>query len=232
MIKQTEFELRKISEGVFDKSVLMTLYKLSRRGCLDEIKSIISTGKESNVYHGLLREKEIAIKIYSIETSDFKTMERYIRGDRRFSSWKNRRQLIFNWAKKEFDNLSRVYKTVRCPEPICVEKNVLVMGFVGEDGIPAPKLKDLPPENPEKFFNEIIHYIRSMYHKGLIHSDLSEYNILNWDEPVLIDFSMGVLLDHPLADELLRRDITNVLNYFKKFGIKKSEEEILNFVKE
>ena len=231
MVKQTEFELRKISEGVFDKSALMTLYKLTRRGCLDEIKSIISTGKESNVYHGFLGEREIAIKIYLIETSDFKTMEKYIRGDKRFSGWKNRRQLIFNWAKKEFRNLSRVYKTVKCPEPICVEKNVLVMSFIGEDGIPAPKLKDLPAENPEKFFKRITHYIRELYRKGIVHGDLSEYNILNWNEPVLIDFSMGILLDHPLADELLKRDITNVSNYFRKFGIEKNKEEILDFVK-
>jgi len=231
MIKQTEFELRKISEGVFDKSTLMTLYRLSRKGCIDEIKSIVSTGKESNVYHGFLKGREIAIKIYRVETSDFKKMEQYISGDRRFSGWKNRRQLIYNWAKKEFKNLGRIYKKVKCPEPICVENNVLVMSFIGENGIPAPKLKDLPAENPEKFFKKITHYIRTMYHKGLVHGDLSEYNILNWDEPVLIDFSMGVLLDHPLADELLKRDVTNVSNYFRKFGVEKNEEEILNFVK-
>jgi RIO kinase 1 len=230
-MKQTEFELRKISEGVFDKSTLMTLYKLSRKGCLDDIKGIISTGKESNVYHGILGEKEIAIKIYMIEASDFKTMERYIRGDNRFHGWKNRRQLIYNWAKKEFRNLSRVHGKVNCPKPIGFENNILVMSFIGEDGVPAPRLKDLPPENPEKFFKGITHYMREMYRDGMIHGDLSEYNILNHGKPVIIDFSMGILLDHPLAEELLDRDIVNVLNYFRKFGIEKTEKEILEFVK-
>jgi RIO kinase 1 len=231
MTRQSEFELRKVSEGVFDKSTLMALYRLSRRGCFDEIRSIVSTGKESNVYHGFLGGREVAVKIYLIETSDFKTMERYIKGDIRFHGWKNRRQLIYNWAKKEFKNLSRVYGRVKCPKPICVENNVLVMDFIGEKGVPAPKLKDLPAENPEKFFKKTTHYLREMYREGLIHGDLSEYNILNWNEPVLIDFSMGVLLDHPLAEELLERDVRNILDYFRKFGIEKNPEEVLDFVR-
>lgn len=230
--KQTKSELRKISEGVFDQSTLAALYRLSRKGCLDEIKGIISTGKESNVYHGLLGDEEIAIKIYKGETSDFKTMEKYITGDRRFGGWRNRRQLVYSWAKKEFKNLSRVYDRVKCPRPICFEDNILVMSFIGERGVHAPRLKDLPPKNPGKFLKEITRYMREMYRKGMVHGDLSEYNILNWGEPVLIDFSMGVLLDHPLADELLKRDVANVLDYFRGFGIEGNGEDMLNFIKE
>lgn len=231
MTKQTEYELRKISEGVFDKSTLMTLYSLSRKNLLDELKSIVSTGKESNVYHGLLKGVDIAVKIYLVETSDFKTMEKYLRGDRRFSAWKNRRHLIYNWAKKEFKNLSRLHSVVRCPRPLGVEKNVLVMEFIGKEGIPAPRLKDSPPENPQRFFKKIKQYMRAMYEQGIVHGDLSEYNILNCDEPVIIDLSMGVLLDHPLAEELLRRDVQNVLDYFRRFGIEEDKEKILDFVK-
>ncbi|MBN2013857.1 MAG: serine protein kinase RIO [Candidatus Altiarchaeota archaeon] len=231
MIKQTEYELRKISEGVFDRSTLMTLYDLSKKNLIRELKSIVATGKESNVYHGLLNREEIAVKIYLVETSDFKTMEKYLRGDRRFSSWKNHRHLIYNWAKKEFKNLSRLQSVVRCPKPIGVENNVLVMEFIGEDGIAAQRLKDSPPENPKRFFRKIKQYMKAMYKQGIIHGDLSEYNILNWGEPVIIDLSMGVLLDHPLAEELLRRDIRNVLNYFRKFGIEEDEEKVLDFVR-
>lgn len=229
--KQTEYELRKISEGVFDKSTLMSLYKLVRKGHLDEMKGIISTGKESNVYHGLLGKKEIAIKIYSVETSDFKTMDLYVRGDHRFHGWRNRRQLIYTWAQKEFQNLSNIYRKIKCPVPIAVEKNILVMTFIGKNRIPAPKMKDLPPEDPERYLEKILKYIREMYSLGLIHGDLSEYNVLNWKQPYLIDFSMGVLLDHPLAEELLQRDIRNILNYFRKFGVDRDEGEVLNFVK-
>ena len=215
----------------FDKSTLMSLYKLLKKGYLNEMRGIISTGKESNVYHGLLGKKEVAIKIYSIETSDFKTMDRYIKGDHRFHGWRNRRQLIYCWVQKEFQNLSKVYRKINCPVPIAVEKNILVMSFIGKNGIPAPRMKDLPPDDPEGYLEKILKYIREMYSLGLIHGDLSEYNVLNWKQPYLIDFSMGVLLDHPLAEELLQRDIRNILNYFRKFGIEKDEEETLKSIK-
>jgi len=231
MPTKTEFELRKISESVFDKSTLMTLYKLAKDKKLDEMVGIVSTGKESNVYHGWLGDREIAIKIYAVEASEFKNMDRYIRGDRRFPAWKNRRHLIYMWAKKEFKNLMRVYRKVSCPEPLAVEKNVLVMSFIGKDGIPAPKLKNLPPEKPKEFFDEILGFVKTMYANGFVHGDLSEYNILNAGKPVLIDFSQGLLKDHPYADELLQRDIRNLCNYFLRFGIKAGEGEILRGIK-
>jgi len=231
MPEKTEFELRKISESVFDKSTLMTLYKLAKDKKLDEMVGIVSTGKESNVYHGWLGNREIAIKIYAIEASNFKNMDRYILGDRRFPAWKNRRQLVYMWAKKEFKNLMRVYRKISCPEPIAVEKNVLVISFIGENGIHAPKLKDLPPEKPKEFFDEILGFVRIMYKQGFVHGDLSEYNILNADKPVLIDFSQGVLLDHPYAEELLQRDVRNLCNYFSGLGIKAREDEILRRIK-
>ena len=83
---QTEYEMRKISGGVFDKSTLTSINELIRRGYLDELTGIISTGKEANVYHAILGEKELAVKLYLIDTSDFRRMDRYIKGDRRFSS--------------------------------------------------------------------------------------------------------------------------------------------------
>ncbi|MBN2251286.1 MAG: serine protein kinase RIO [Candidatus Altiarchaeota archaeon] len=217
--KQSEYELRKISQGVFDKSSLTSLCRLASKGHLDELKGIISTGKEANVYYGIKGVREVAVKMYSIETSDFRAMDKYIRGDRRFTAWKNKRQLIYNWARKEYCNLKRVYGRIKCPEPIAFEKNIVVMGFIGCGGVPAPRMKDSPPEDPQKFLAGILKYMKTMYSEGFVHGDLSEYNVLNRDEePCLIDFSMGVLHDHPLSDELLQRDVKNVLNYFRKLG--------------
>lgn len=230
-MKQSPSELRKISEGVFDQATLMTLYQLAKEKKLDELTGIVSTGKEANVYHGFLGEREIAVKVYCVEASNFRNMEHYIRGDNRFRKWKNRRQLVHMWARKEFKNFLRVYREVECPEPLAVEKNVLVMSFIGKDGVAAPRMKESPPENPEEFLERILEYMRRMYRKGFVHGDLSEYNILNNGEPVLIDFSQGILLDHPYAEELLRRDIRNMVDYFCKFEIEKNEEKVLEFVK-
>jgi RIO kinase 1 len=63
--------------------------------------------------------------------------------------------------------------------------------------------------------------IKKLYQRaGIVHSDLSEYNILNYDgEPVIIDIGQAVVKEHPQADEFLRKDIQNVLNWFKKLGV-------------
>jgi RIO kinase 1 len=70
-----------------------------------------------------------------------------------------------------------------------------------------------------------------MYEAEIVHGDLSEYNILNDGEPVIIDLSMGVLLDHPLAEEMLERDVHNILTYFHTLGITEKEDELLKFIK-
>ncbi len=224
---------RKIAERIFDNSTLLTLEKLMRHKKLDRLEGIVSTGKEANVFHGFLGKREVAIKIYAVETSDFKNMDRYIKGDVRFPPWKNRRHLVYLWAKKEFHNLSKVHKIINCPEPLAVEKNVLVMGFLGEKGKSAPRWKDLPPENPEKAFKEVTKFLKKMYQQeDFVHGDISEYNVLNWQEkPYLIDFSQGVLKQHPLAEKLLERDIKNLADYFREFGVEVKEGEILKKVR-
>lgn len=228
-------ETRKISERVFDKAALFALEKLMRGGRIDRIEGLVSTGKEANVFHGFLNKKEIAIKIYAVETSDFKNMDRYIRGDVRFPKWKNRRQLVYLWARKEFHNLLKVHEQINCPKPIGVEKNILVMSFIGKGGIPAFKWKDLPPKDPQNALEKVLNFIKKMYEQDFVHGDLSEYNVLNWnEEPWLIDFSQGVLTTHPLAEDLLQRDVKNILHYFRKFGVedrkRRNEREILEWV--
>jgi RIO kinase 1 len=66
----------------------------------------------------------------------------------------------------------------------------------------------------------------------LIHGDLSEYNVMVWkNEPVLFDVSQAVLIDHPLSDYFLKRDIMNLNNYFQKYGIKvKPIDELYRWV--
>ncbi|MFX1485933.1 MAG: serine protein kinase RIO [Promethearchaeota archaeon] len=205
-------------EAVFDRSTLLTLYYLINSGVINELFGVISTGKEANVYWAKGEdEEEYAVKIYRTTTADFKRMLVYVQGDPRFKRVKkDTRSLIYTWATKEFKNLTRAYDAgVRVPKPVAVRKNVLVMEFIGGDGIPAPRLKDKEPRNPRAILSTILKYVRSLYQTArLVHADLSEYNILIWDEPVIIDVSQAVLVQHPLAQEFLFRDIKNVLRYF------------------
>jgi RIO kinase 1 len=217
---------RAVLEEVFDRSTLMVVYELMNKGTINEIHGVIRAGKESRVYWGKTKEGiELAIKIYLIVSAEFrKGLVKYIEGDPRFKDVKHdTRSLIFAWAQKEFKNLELASRAgVRVPRPIAVKNNVLVMEFIGENGEGAPSLKEKSPKNPEKVYETLLVYLERLYKKaGLVHGDLSEYNIMVWrGRPVLFDVSQAVPLVHPMADFLLRRDLTNLNRYFGRLGVK------------
>ena len=222
---------RKTEDEVFDKSTLSVIEKLISNGILEILDFPISTGKEGNVFRGVTPDnKLVAVKIYRTSTSSFKRISQYIVGDPRFQSFHHtRRGLIFAWTKKEFKNLERVKRIgIMAPKPIISIKNVLVMEYIGSKSNPAPLLKDTEIDNPEEIFEVLINYISDMYKKAkMVHADFSAYNVLIHEKkPYLIDFGQGVLLDHPSSDEFLRRDINNIVKYFKKYNLKNSSHDI------
>jgi len=209
-------EDRKIESGVFDEYTKKTIYKLQNKGYFDTLDFPISTGKEADVYRGTTRdEKHVAVKIYRIETSNFKDMKKYLSFDPRFDEIKNnKRGIVKQWCKKEYKNLRDANEAgVRCPKPIKAIKNVLVMEYIGkEDGSPAPLLKDVEVEKPKKVIKKIEEHIDTLYDEAeLVHSDLSEFNILIQNqEPVIIDMGQAVSTKHPQAEEFLERDKKNL----------------------
>ena len=222
---------RKTLDEVFDKSTLHSLEKLISNRILDILDFPISTGKEGNVFRGVTPGKKlVAVKIYRVSTSTFKHISKYIVGDPRFKTVnKNRRDIVYAWTQKEFKNLARLAKAgVRAPKPITRINNVLVMEYIGDPETPAPLLKDVSLEKPEEIFKTLIDYISKMYRKAeLVHSDISAFNVLmHKNKPHLIDLGQGVLLEHLNAHEFLKRDIHNLVQYFRKYDIKADEEEI------
>jgi len=212
-------------EEVFDRSTLMTIYDFMNKGKIDEIHGVVNAGKEARIYWGKDRDgRELAIKIYLTVSAEFKKgMLPYIRGDPRFAHVrKDTRSLIYAWAKKEFKNLRRAMDAgVRVPEPIAVSKNVLIMSFIGKNGVSALLLKEVSLKNPRQVYRRLLTYVKKLYKKAkLVHADLSEYNIMIWkNAPVLFDVSQSVTLEHPMADQFLRRDLQNLYKYFKKLGV-------------
>lgn len=218
-------EKLKIFKNVFDEYTMRTIYKLANDGYIEYVIGPISTGKEANVFLAKNAHDEyVAVKMYRIETSDFQKMYKYIQGDRRFEKTKNlKRDIVTIWAKKELKNLELAEKAgVLVPKPIVSRKNVLVMGFIGVGEKAAPTAKNCKPKNPKRWMKKVLNYIKLLYQKSnLVHGDLSEYNILNFgEEPYIIDMGQGVLAEHAIAQELLKKDIENVLKWFKKLGIK------------
>ena len=222
---------RKTQDEVFDKKTLQTFEKLFSNKVLDILEFPISTGKEGNVFRGVTPDKKlVAVKIYRINTSTFKHISGYIVGDPRFKSFhKSRKDIIYAWTKKEFKNLERLNRAgVNAPKPIISINNVLVMEYIGDFERSAPLMKDVELENPEEVFEILIDSISKMYRKaGLVHGDISAYNVLiHENKPYIIDLGQGVLNEHPNALDYLKRDIHNIVNYFKKFGIRADEDKI------
>ncbi|XP_076639601.1 RIO kinase 1 [Colletes latitarsis] len=212
-------------EQVLDPRTRMILFKLLNQGIIAEINGCISTGKEANVYHATSKTGvEFAIKIYKTSILQFKDRDKYVTGEFRFRHGycrHNPRKMVRTWAEKEFRNLIRLQQgKVTAPKPILLRSHVLLMDFIGTNGWPSPKLKDvvLTSSKPRKLYRECIETMWKMYNKcKLVHADLSEYNMLYHDGSiVIIDVSQAVEHDHPMALEFLRKDCTNITEFFKK----------------
>ncbi|MHA1187439.1 MAG: serine protein kinase RIO [Candidatus Heimdallarchaeota archaeon] len=221
-IKLKDSDALKVAESVLDVETRTTLYNLRKKGMIDYMTGIISTGKEANVYHAYSpKGDELAIKIYRTSTNIFKTLQIYIIGDPRFARIKrDQRGFVYAWAKKEFKNLSRAYKAkVNVPKPIYCVKDVVIMEFIGEKGLPYRIMKEEKIDEPHETYKEVLVNLRKLYRgAGLVHADLSEYNMMYTPDVVFIDISQAVLLDHPYAEIFLYRDIMNITNYFYSLG--------------
>lgn len=219
-----ESDARKNYENVFNRETLEALFDLSEDGHFDVLHGIVQDGKESKmcVAERFTDEGSIylAAKIYPVEAASYRNMQRYLFGDPRFEGIKNnRRSIIFNWCKKEFKNLTKAHKLgLHVPLPIAFEKNVLLMQFLGDDFVPAPRLTDVKLADPGNVLDYLVNAMNRLWNEAdLVHGDLSAFNVVYWDRmPYLIDFSQAVLTSHPESEELLRRDVYNVLNHFKK----------------
>ncbi|ENN78070.1 hypothetical protein YQE_05464, partial [Dendroctonus ponderosae] len=215
-------------EQVMDFRTRTILYKLINNDFITEVNGCISTGKEANVYHASSdKGRDFAIKIYKTAILVFKDRDKYVTGEFRFRrgySQHNNFKKVRTWAEKEMRNLSRMHSNgLNVPEPVLLRSHVLFMSFIGENGWPAPKLKDadLSDSKIREIYREVVIIMWKMYNKcKLVHADLSEYNMLYYNGMVyIIDVSQSVEHDHPLALNFLRLDCTNITTYFRKKGV-------------
>ena len=215
-------EEREVFEEVFDRQTLMKLYDLANADAFSYLNGVISSGKEARVYWGVKSDKtNVAVKIYLVASSDYKKRLQYIVGDPRFKKIRrDARGIAELWARKEFINLKQCFDAeIVVPQPYSFRGNVVVMEFIGVEGIPAPRLIDT--EVTRRDYVKIVEAVQSIYEEAeLVHSDLSEYNVMKYDDRIVVfDFGSAVSTKHPLARDFLTRDIANVNRFFQKRGI-------------
>ncbi|PSQ29867.1 serine protein kinase RIO [Halobacteriales archaeon SW_6_65_46] len=225
----------KVEASVFDDATLGALYKLVQDGYIRAFGGPLSTGKEANVYLAGSDDEDVAVKIYRINASDFRAMREYLDGDPRFEGiGSDKKKVVVAWTRKEFANLQRAQAAgVRVPDPIAVQRNVLAMEFLGRDGQRGRRLSEVSVENPETAFEVIREYMRRLYRVGLVHGDLSEYNIVvHGDQLYVLDLGQAVTTHHPNSREFLDRDCENVAAFFTRQGHEVDSESLVSYVTE
>lgn len=129
-----------------------------------------------------------------------------------------------SWLMYEYRTLQTLYAAgAAVPKVYASGENALIMTFCGDERLAAPTLSEAMPSRREagNLFNEVIRNIEIMLANGLIHGDLSAYNILYWQGQItLIDFPQVI---NPFANRnahnVLKRDIARVCEYFTKLGV-------------
>jgi RIO kinase 1 len=168
-----------------------------------------------------------------INASNFRQMREYLEGDPRFEGiGSDKKAVVLAWTRKEFANLRRARKAgVRVPEPIAVQRNVLVMDLVGHATDRARRLAEVSVENPKTSFEVVREYMRRLYAAGLVHGDLSEYNLIVYDDVLyVIDMGQAATIHHPNADTFLERDCQNIAAFFTRQGFEVDPEALESFV--
>jgi RIO kinase 2 len=210
----------------------LALNDLVEANILQAFGKPLGVGKESNVYDSLTAEgRRVAVKLHRLGRTSFRQTRRK-RGyftERRRINWLHQSKLA---AKKEFKALKLVYSAgVDAPEPVSQNRHIIVMEMI--DGTELFRYREFL--NPERILKRILLNVRKAYLKaGIIHGDLSEYNIML--QPNLqihiIDWPQYVDQNHPNAEQLLKRDIKNILKFFEhKQPVKTTFEEVFAYTK-
>jgi RIO kinase 2 len=193
--------------GGYDTLALTTL---TRKGTISALGTLIGEGKESVVYDAL-GLGPVAIKFHRL-------------GQRSFSSVRLNREYMPEeghcpWliaskksAEREYLALTTLHPDVSVPLPIDQNRHTVVMSLVNGQNLNRCRLAA-----PGEVLEEILENVRKAYRAGIIHADLSEYNILMEDgRCVIIDWPQWMETGHQNAQEILERDIDNILAYFQR----------------
>ncbi len=224
---------RKTESRVFDKRTVEAIYETMTKNSIDYIDFPISSGKESLVFKAFMKGKAVAVKVFKTSTLKFSKLSDYIDGDYRFEKErKTRSNLVMIWTRKEYANLLASHEAgALVPKPIARHRNVLVMQYLGTPRRPASQLRRA--DDPTTHYEMVMDNISRIYTKaGLVHADLSEFNILiHRKKPYFIDMGQSVSADHPSADKFLRRDLYNISTFYAKYGIRTDIEQLFNALK-
>ena len=204
-------------------------------GLIDDVLQRLKSGKEADVYTVLCGGKVQCAKVYKEATQrSFKQAVQYQEGRKTRNSRNaramqkgtkfGRKQQEESWQTAEVDALFRLANAgVRVPQPYLCIDGVLLMELVTDaNGSVAPRLSDvsLSEEQAVTDFHTMIRNIVRMLCAGIVHGDLSEFNVLLDDQgPVIIDLPQAVdAAANNHAESMFERDVDNITSYYGQFA--------------
>jgi RIO kinase 1 len=211
------------------------LTPLLEDGLIDDVIRQLMSGKEAMVFVVRCGDEVRCAKVYkeankrSFRQSVDYTENRKVKNSRMAramakGSRYGREAQEEAWQNAEVDALYRLAAAGVCvPKPYNFHEGVLLMELVTDaEGNAAPRLNDveLTPEQAREYFQMLLHQVVLMLCAGIIHGDLSEYNILLSDHgPVIIDLPQAVdAAGNNHAQSMLERDVNNLTQYFGQFA--------------
>lgn len=211
------------------------LQPLVEEGIIDEVVARLMSGKEADLFIVRCGSRERCAKIYKDAVKrSFKKAAQYsegrkVRNSRRARAMEKgsrygRQQQEDLWQNAEVNALYRLQRAgVRVPEPYGCFDGVLLMELVvDETGDVAPRLNDvtMSAEQAQEDHALLMHYVKCMLCEGLVHGDLSEFNVLvNEEGPVVIDLPQAVDASaNNNARDMLLRDVRNITAYYSQFA--------------
>jgi RIO kinase 1 len=204
-------------------------------GLIDDVLQRLKSGKEADVYTVLCGDKINCAKVYKEATQrSFKQAVQYQEGRKVRNSRSSRamqkgskfgrKQQEESWQTAEVDALFRLAEAgVRVPQPYLCIDGVLLMELVTDaDGMVAPRLSDvtMTEESAVTDFHTMIRNIVRMLCAGIVHGDLSEFNVLlDAQGPVIIDLPQAVdAAANNHAETMFERDVNNITAYYGQFA--------------
>ena len=211
------------------------LTSLLSDGILEEVIRPLQSGKEAQVFIVRFEGKLCVAKVYKKSTNrSFKNRASYTEGRKVRNSRQQRamdkkstfgKEALENeWYQSEYQMLQRLSNTdLKIPDCYSFIDNVLIMEFIqSPEGEPAPRLAELQfsAEDAEKTLLFLIKQVVIMLCAGVVHGDLSDFNILMTDAgPVIIDFPQAIDTAHNRnARNFLVRDVQNLTSFMGRFA--------------
>ncbi|MHA2295973.1 MAG: RIO1 family regulatory kinase/ATPase domain-containing protein [Candidatus Hodarchaeales archaeon] len=203
----------------------LSLRALAQKDIVTGIGGPLGVGKEADVILGDSPTGKVAVKIHRLGKHDFRDTRRkrgYI-ADKRHVSRLYESRLS---ANHEFKAISKLREAgVSVPVPRGQNRHVVVMDLI--EGFDLQKVRFLAPDDYIEIYRQTITSVREAYKLGIIHADLSEYNIMLTEdcEPIIIDWPQWIPVSHENAKEILKRDLDNLTVFFGKRGVPSEEFE-------